>query len=163
MGKDILYFEEDFVFSYRVAGIMIYNDKILLQKPKDDNYALIGGHIKRMETAAETLKREYLEEVKAEIEVDNLMAVSEIFFPWGKRPCHQISLYYKIHLREPDSIPMDGCLQAYDDFGNEREDIAFYWVPLEELKNGLVVYPMELIPHILEDKNEIAHFVSKQI
>ena len=38
----------------------------------------------------ETLKREFEEELHAKIEVDNLLAIGEIYFPWGKRPCHQI-------------------------------------------------------------------------
>lgn len=33
MCKDILYKEENFVFSYRVGGVLIQNGKILLQKP----------------------------------------------------------------------------------------------------------------------------------
>ena len=48
----------------------------------------------------ETLKREFEEEIHAKIEVDNLLAIGEIYFPWGKRPCHQICLYYNVHLVE---------------------------------------------------------------
>ena len=36
-------------------------------------------------------------------------------------------------------------------------------VPLEDLKKGTKVYPLELIPYILEPGKEIVHFVSKQI
>lgn len=92
MKKDILFKTEDFVFSYRVGGILIRNGKILLQKPKDDDYAIIGGHISSMETTKEALKREFEEELHANIEVDNLLAIGEIFFQWGNRPCHQVLL-----------------------------------------------------------------------
>ena len=34
---------------------------------------------------------------------------------------------------------------------------------LEDLKKGTKVYPLELIPYILEPGKEIVHFVSKQI
>ena len=34
----------------------------------------------------ETLKREFEEELHAKIEVDNLLAIGEIYFPWGKDP-----------------------------------------------------------------------------
>jgi len=163
MERDILFKEDDFVFLYRVGGILIHDNKILLQRPKGDDYAIIGGHIQCMETAAETLKREYKEELNAEIEIDHLMAVGEIFFPWGNRPCHQIALYYKVHLSDTSSIPLCGTFQGYDELGNERIDLEFCWVPMEELEKGLVVYPLELIPHILEDTKEIRHFVSKQL
>lgn len=93
MGRDILFKTEEFVFSYRVGGLLIKNDRILLQKPKNDDFAIIGGHVSCFETTAETLKREFEEELHAKIEV----------------------------------------------------------------------YPLELIPHILSDNNEIVHFISKEI
>lgn len=77
---DILFKNDDFVFSYRVGGILIHNEKILLQRPKNDDYAIIGGHVAAMETSMETLKREFEEELHAEIEVDNLLAIGEIYF-----------------------------------------------------------------------------------
>ena len=67
---DILFKNDDFVFSYRVGGILIHEGKILLQHPKNDNYAIIGGHVAAMETSMETLKREFEEELHAKIEVD---------------------------------------------------------------------------------------------
>ena len=103
---DILFKNDDFVFSYRVGGILTHNGKILLQRPKNDDYAIIGGHVVAMETSMETLKREFEEEIHAKIEVDNLLAIGEIYFPWGKRPCHQICLYYNVHLVD-DGIPLE--------------------------------------------------------
>lgn len=163
MKKDILFKTEDFLFSYRVGGILIHDGKILLQKPKDDDYAIIGGHISGMETTKEALTREFKEELNANIEVDNLLAIGEIFFQWGNRPCHQICFYYKIHLNEMDTIPMDGIFHGYDELNNKRIDLDFCWVPLDKLRSGLKVYPLELIPIILEDSNEIVHFVSRDI
>ena len=58
---DILFKNDDFVFSYRVGGILKHNGKILLQRPKNDDYAIIGGHVAAMETSMETLKREFEE------------------------------------------------------------------------------------------------------
>lgn len=159
---DILFKNDDFVFSYRVDGILIHNEKILLQRPKNDDYAIIGGHVAAMETSMETLKREFEEELHAEIEVDNLLAIGEIYFPWGKRPCHQICLYYNVHLLD-DSIPMDGVFHGYDELDHERINLDFCWIPLEELRKDTKVYPLELIPYILEQRKETVHFVSRQI
>ena len=55
---DILFKQDDFVFSYRVGGVLIRDGKILLQRPKGDDYSIIGGHVAAMETTEETLKRE---------------------------------------------------------------------------------------------------------
>jgi len=159
---DILFKNDDFVFSYRVGGILVHNGKILLQRPADDDYAIIGGHVTAMETSAETLKREFEEELHAKIAVDDLLAIGEIYFFWGDKPYHQICLYYKVHLLD-DSIPLDGIFHGYDELDNERIDLDFCWVPLDDLKNGTKVYPLELIPHILEPTGQIVHFVSKQV
>lgn len=80
---NILFKNDDFVFSYRVGGILMHNGKILLQRPKNDDYAIIGGHVAAMETSM--VKREFEEELHAKI--DNLLAIGEIYFSWGKRPC----------------------------------------------------------------------------
>ena len=37
-SMDILFKNDEFVFSYRVGGILIHNEKILLQRPKNDDY-----------------------------------------------------------------------------------------------------------------------------
>ena len=52
---------------------------------------------------------------------------------------------------------------GYDGLDDKRIDLDFCWVPLEDLKNDVKVYPQELVPYILEPKKEIVHFVSKQI
>lgn len=162
MGRDILYKEENLVFSYRVGGILIHNGKILLQKPLHDDYSIIGGHVAAMETTAETLKREFKEELHADIKVGELMAVGEIFFPWGSRPCHQISLYYRVELTDPAAIPLRGSFFGYDDLDNQRINLEYCWIPLEKLAD-IRVYPQELVPHIVSGTGEMLHFVSRQI
>ena len=162
MGDDILYKEKDFVFSYRVGGILIHDGRILLQKPLHDDYSIIGGHVAAMETTAETLKREFAEELHADVEVGEMMAVGEIFFPWGGRPCHQISLYYRVELTDPTAIPLRGSFFGYDDLDNQRINLEYCWISLEELAS-IRVYPQELVPHIVSGTGEILHFVSRQI
>jgi ADP-ribose pyrophosphatase YjhB (NUDIX family) len=44
--SDILFKTDNYILSYRVAGICIQNGKVLLQKPTNDNgYAFPGGHV----------------------------------------------------------------------------------------------------------------------
>ena len=161
MEQDILFRNDSFIFSYRVGGILIQNEHLLLQKPKNDDYAIIGGHVCSLETSAETLKREYEEELHTNIEVDRLMAIGEIFFPWGKKPCHQICLYYCIHLLDSD-IPLEGTFHGYDGSGDERIDMDYCRVPLDDLKKGLKVYPLELIPFLIAPPKEIVQFISRE-
>lgn len=162
VNRDVLYKEQDFVFSYRVGGILIHNGRILLQKPLNEEYSIIGGHVGRMETTGETLKREFSEELHAQVEIGELMAVGEIFFPWGSRSCHQIALYYRVFLEEPATVPLEGTFYGYDDLDNQRVNLEFCWVPLDELSR-ITVHPRELIPHILSGSREVTHFISDQL
>ena len=102
---DILFHTDKFVFSYRVAGILLRNNKILLQKPTNDaKYAIPGGHVGFGETNAQTLIREFKEEIEVDITVGALKWVAESFFPWGDKSCHQICLYYEIALKDETQI-----------------------------------------------------------
>lgn len=160
--SDILFKTNDFVFSYRVAGIIIHNGKILLQKPENDDYAIPGGHVAIGETTEECLKREFLEEINSPIDIKRLYAVGEIFFPWGKKPCHQISLYYLAEISDETSIPMDGVFKGIDEIQNKKYNMEFCWVPLDKLKD-IVMYPKELVPYLIKDSDEIIHFISNQL
>ena len=94
--SDILFTTEEAVFSYRVAGICIQNGRILLQRAAEPGgyaYAFPGGHVAFGETNAQTLIREFKEEMGADISVERLQWVGEIFFPWDEKTCHQICLY----------------------------------------------------------------------
>ena len=42
MDREILFKTDDFIFSYRVGGLLIRNDKILLQKPRNDYHDYRG-------------------------------------------------------------------------------------------------------------------------
>ena len=162
MPRDILFKETDFVFSYRVGGILIHDDRILLQRPRGgDDYAIIGGHVTALETTEETLRREFREELHADIAVDRLLAVGEVFFPWGDKPCHQVCFYYRVTLRG-DAIPLDGVFHGWDELDGERFDLDYCWVPLEMLKQGIKVYPAELIPYLAATPAGIVHFVSRE-
>ena len=66
--SDIIFKTENYVFSYRVAGILIHNGKVLLQKPTNDTgYAYPGGQVELGETSKDTVIREFKEEFGAAI------------------------------------------------------------------------------------------------
>ena len=160
MSRDILFKTEDHVFSYRVGGILVENGKILLQRDKRGDHAVVGGHVSFMEQAKDTLVREFMEELHVKIGVDDLLAVNENFFMWGDKPCHQVHFYYAVHL-EDDSFFREGMVSGYDELDNMRVDLDYVWVPLEELKN-ITVYPRE-IEKLLEKREGVMHFVSSEL
>lgn len=160
MSRDILFKTEDYIFSYRVGGILVENGRILLQRDKRGDHAVIGGHVSFMELAKDTLVREFMEELHVKIGVDDLLAVNENFFMWGDKPCHQVHFYYAVHL-EDDSFFREGEVAGYDELDNLRVDLDFVWVPLEELKN-ISVYPRG-IERLLENRDGVIHFVYNEL
>ena len=160
MSQDILFKTEDHVFSYRVGGILVENGKVLLQRDKNGDHAVIGGHVSFMEQAKDTLVREYMEELHVKIGVDELVAVQENFFMWGSKPCHQVHFYYHVHLTD-DTFPREGEIAGFDQLDNLRVDLDFVWVPMEQLQN-ISVYPRG-IERLLEKQNGVIHFVYNEL
>ena len=159
--SDILFKTEDYVFSYRVAGICIQNGKVLLQKPADDEgYAFPGGHCAFGETSEETLIREFREETGAEISVGELKWVGEIFFPWGSRPCHQLCLYYMIEIKS-GNIPQSGSFRAKESLEGRNFALDFTWIPLEEVKN-IKLYPTNCAELLDCLDDGVQHFVYRE-
>jgi len=159
---DILFKTNDYVFSYRVAGILIRNGKVLLQKPVNDTgYAFPGGHVNFGETNEETLVREFKEEISADINVNGLRWVGEIFFPWGDKPCHQICLYYDISLIDETQIPLDRSFFSKDELENTKVDLEFSLIDIDKLAD-LEVYPVNAKEMMKDYSTEIKHFIFKE-
>ena len=159
--RDILFKTEDFIFSYRVAGIIQNGDKLLLQRYKDD-YTFIGGHICGLETHDMALKREFKEELDADIEVDDLFAVGENFFVWDGTPWHQVCFYYRVHFTDENQFPMDGVIHGQDEWEDGTFELDFCWTPIDDVKKIHMV-PEEIAPYILENPKQIVHFVSRKL
>lgn len=158
--RDLYFKNGDNVFSYRVGGILIHNNKILLQKLKnDEGYAIIGGHVSFLENSIETLKREFKEELHIDIEVNYLVAIGEVFIPLGRGRGHQINLYYNVTLKDSNQIALEGALKGYDELNGQIIDLEFVWIPLEKLKKEIKIYPLNLISIILENKQNPTHFI----
>lgn len=162
MGKDIIFKTEEYVFSYRVAGLLVHNGKVLLQRPKDDtSYAIPGGHVALGETNEETLVREFKEEINGDIKVDTLKWVGEIFFPWGDKPCHQICLFYNVLLTENANIPLDGTFLGTEQLEDKSFKLEFSWIDIKDIET-IELYPIEAKKYLTEGLNRVEHFVYKQ-
>ena len=162
MNQDILFKTDDFIFSYRVAGLLIKNNKILLQRPiSDTGYAIPGGHVSFGETNEETLIREFREEIGVDIKVENLKWVGEIFFPWGDKPCHQITLFYKVTLTEDTQIPLHEEFYGIEKIDNTSFKLEFSWVDVKDVLN-VELYPTDAKELLLNDTKEIKHFIYRE-
>lgn len=162
--RDIIFKTDEYVFSYRVAGVLIHNNRILLQRPINDSaYALPGGHVELGETTEETLIREFKEEINTNITVASLQWVGEIFFPWssGNKPCHQICLYYKIELADDKCIPMEGAFWGTEQLEDGSFKLEFLWVDINRICD-IELYPVDAKRLIAEGFHGVKHFVYKE-
>ena len=160
--KDILFKTDDWVFSYRVAGICVRSGKVLLQTTtgEDRSFAFPGGHVAFGETNEQTLVREFKEEIGADIIVGDLKWVAEVFFPWGSKPCHQICLYYMVDIPDP-KIPKEGVFLAREQMEGRSFDLEFHWVPLEEVA-GYELYPTQCRELLGQLDGGVRHFVYQE-
>lgn len=161
MAEDILFEQKDWMFSYRVGGLLYRGGKILLQHQVGDNsYAIPGGHVVRGEFSQETLSRELMEETGAAVKVRQLCFVQEQFWQWRK-PCHQLNLFYLVELKDPYALPVTS-FHALDELGQERFDLEFCWVDLKDLGN-LQVFPACLKPYLTKLPDHVVHLQENQL
>jgi len=136
-----------------VKALIIRNDTLLCIRKSDEHgpyYLLPGGGQEKNETFVETVRRECLEELGAEVEVGTLKYIREYI---GKNhefgdtdDAHQVEFMFECRLlTEPDPA------RAYhlDDGQNGLE-----WVELAE-RNAGRVYPKVLIPRLIAGSDEI--------
>mgnify|MGYP000978777968 CR=1 FL=1 len=159
---DILFDTENFKFSYRVAGILVRDHKVLVQKATDEEgYAFPGGHVSFGETNEQTLIREFKEELNVDIIVKNLKWVAEIFFPIRRKLCHQICLYYIVNLSDEKQFLPETVFIGGEYLEGRSFDIEFHWIPVSEL-NKHEVYPPQAGKLILQLDQGVEHFVYKE-
>ena len=152
---DILFKTEDWVFSYRVAGICVRNECVLLQTTaEDDFYAFPGGHVAFGESNADTLTREFREEIGAEVRVGKLQWVAENFFPWGEKPCHQICKYFLVDIAD-EHTPTEGI------FRGRENHLEFHWVPIADV-GQLEIYPTNAKELLGKLEEGVQYFVYRE-
>ncbi len=147
--KDISYnADERWGFGYRAAAAIVRDGRLLLQAPRGrDEWALPGGQVMFGETAAMAIAREFLEETGVEVEVGELQATAEVFFPVGERRIHQLFLQFE------GKAPAD-AFTADETPGvelgrNGLPKLRFRWVPLSQLRD-IPLYPPQIADVLLD-------------
>jgi len=154
MKRDWYFSNDNKICNYRVAGILIKNGKILVQRERDsDEYALPGGHVIIGETSEQSLIREFKEETGADISCSRLIWIEECFWKWGGKDTHTISFYWLVNLDIGSDIP-DISMQSQKDNCN----VILEWVTLDSLCD-LTIYPDFVKEKATNISNNIEHFV----
>lgn len=141
------------LFNYRVAGVAILNGKVLLHKtPSDKFWSLPGGRASLFEFSKDTLAREMQEETGMNVEVGEMIWVSENFFVYSGIKHHELGFYYKME------IP---SLADQNDFiGVEGDsELLFKWHPVTEIAN-IRIYPEFLATELAQNPLRFKQFSS---
>ncbi len=145
---------EGAIFNYRVAGITLQNNRLLLHKTPSDNYwSLPGGRVELLEYSQDALKREFIEEIGQEIKVGHLSWIIENFFEYNQQKYHEIGFYYQIQ------IP---GVTDYKDIITHEDGIPyiFRWFSIENI-DQLKIYPEIINQKNLANLNNCRHFILK--
>ena len=92
---NITFTYENIRFNFRVAALIEYNDKILLES-NGKYWNLIGGRIHLGESSREGIIREIKEELGLYYENPILIEIAETFFDWKGKLQQELLFVYKV-------------------------------------------------------------------
>jgi len=140
----IRYETENNCFNYRVVGVAVHENSVLLHQAEgEDFWTFPGGRAEFGEPAEQTLKREMREEIGVEVEVVRLLWFVENFFFYAGKHYHEIALYFL--MRFPATCKR---LVHSGSFEGEEEGIKliFQWFP----QQPEVLSRLPLLPSFLQ-------------
>ena len=143
-------------FKLRTTGIIIKENKILVQKAKKfDGYVLPGGHIELGELSSHAIIREIKEETTLDVKIINLMCITEnIYKDQNNEICHEINYYYKLELL--DDVKINDYTVVENDKGVIKEQKLF-WININKLVENNVK-PIN-VTKIIENNKDIENLI----
>lgn len=151
----------DVYFNYRVCGVVVHEDRILIVKISPYEFWLLpGGRVEYLETSKEALQREILEELGVSCEIGTLRWVVEDLYPFEGEQTHELCFYYNIAFPSDSQIVHHTVPWTVEEPAKECESaktLTFYWLPLKELSSTSLI-PSYIKDHLSKPANIINHF-----
>jgi len=127
-------------------GLAIKNGKVLVSKGydkvKDQTfYRCLGGGIEFLEKSDEALKREFKEEIGADVTVKDFLGLEENIFTFNGKNGHELIFVYTVDVKDSD----------YKDNYTIIDEVDSYavWMDIEQFKNGKeILYPTTVIKYL---------------
>jgi len=158
--RDVKISENGKAFKFRVAGIVVLNDKILVTKMNGNNfYCFPGGHVELLEDTLNAVKRELSEELYFKVDVEKLLYIHENFFNAKNKQYHELCFYYL-------ATPKDKSLSQEDKFFKEMDhgyliNHHYKWLTKDELiKMG--VQPKIIVEKFVNNDKNI-HLITSDL
>ena len=159
---DISFKTDEGRFNYRVAGIIIHNNKLLIMKDERSPYYYIpGGRVAINELSEDAIVREIREELNADVKVNRMLWVNENFFHEERlgEKFHEICFYYLLDIIDDKLLNEDNEFMRKD---TENQNLTFCWKDLNKIKD-LNIYPLLVKNNILALPQAIEHVVEMKI
>jgi len=132
-------------FNVRVYGLLINdNQEILISDEQEYGYQFSkfpGGGLEYGEGLTEGLKREFIEECQAEIEVLSHFYTTDFFVKSAFNDSQIISVYYRVKNLQPLNLSFK--TKVFDFDGTDDVLQSFRWVKLENLTTEDVTFPID--------------------
>ena len=128
-------------------GLAVKNNKLLVSegfdKVKNETfYRCLGGGIEFLEKSSDALKREFKEEIGANIIIKDFLGVSENIFTYKGKNAHELILFYSIDISD------DNYQEEYKVIDDHGETIA-KWIDIQEFKNKRkILYPEDVFKYL---------------
>ena len=134
------------IFNVRVYGILLNNQRqVLVTDEIRYGYRITkfpGGGLHFGEGTVDCLKRECMEELGREVEVQEHFYTTDFFQPSAFNDQQQvISIYYFISMNDPGKL--DVKQRAFDFTEEQEEAQIFRWVDLDALSPEDFTFPIE--------------------
>lgn len=161
--NDVRMKKGEYNFHFRVAAVIIQDDKFLIQQIDGyDYYILPGGHVLLGESSLKALEREVKEEIGCNIDIEQckLFCFHENFYNKKEKMEHWIETYFTVKIQ--NSLPSKDWDIEENDNG-EIKLFHFKWVSKEELKK-LELKPIAIKKLLLDNKrNEFNYLINECI
>ena len=143
-------------FKYRVAGIIVKDNKLLMVNICNNGfYCLPGGHIHLGEDSFNSIKREMNEEVGITCKSIKLISLIENFFKSKNKQMHEVCYFYLI---EPNEELDTKDYEIIENDEGELKPLKFKWCPLNEL-DKVDFRPNKMIEKLNNKNFDFEHFI----
>jgi len=146
-------------FNYRILGVAVHEDLVLLHKAEGEKFwTFPGGRAEFGEAAEPTLKREMKEEIGTDVDVIRLLWFVENFFTYTGMRYHEIALYFLMQL------PTTSKYLNQRSFQGEEAGLAltFQWFPIQpEVLSSLPWLPSFLQTAVQKLPESVQHVIQR--
>ena len=146
-------------FNYRVVGVAIHDEMVLLHRAGNEPFwTLPGGRAEMGEAAEQTIRREIQEELATGVEVVRLLWLVENFFDHDGLSYHELALYFLIRF-PPNSTPT--TQHAFESTDGDTR-LQFQWFPVrEQTLRSLPLFPSFLATDLRTLPASVTHIVHR--